>query len=715
MSSVVEPPKISRRNLIKIGAGGALLYCFRLPMAQAEAGVLAPNAFIRIVSDSRVTLIMPQVEMGQGVYTSIAMILAEELDADFATVTLEHAPPSDKLYGNPAFGIQVTGHSNSIRAFWKPLREAGATARAMLVQAAARQWKVYPASCRTSSGQVFHDASGRKLSYGVLASHAANIVPPANAPVKDPKDFTLIGKPIKRLDTPGKVNGQVRYGIDAMPPGVKFATIAASPVFGGTVGHLDDTKAKTVGGVRQVIALDDMVAVVGDTMWAAKQGLAALDITWNDGLNAEVDSQKVWEDLRRASTRAGVVAKTVGDADKALAGSDKIEAVYELPFLAHAAMEPLNCTAHVTPGACELWLGTQVITRVQGTVAHLLGIQPEKVTIHQHLIGGSFGRRLEPDLALKAVRVAQRVDGPVKVVWTREEDMQHDYYRPVYRDIFAASVKDDRIDGWTHRITGASLIARWLPSAFQREIDVDAVEDAVDIPYSIPNVRIEYVRCEPPAVPTGFWRGVGHNNNVFTIESFVDEVAHKIGQDPVVFRLAMLDKTPRLKAAVALAAQKSGWGSRLPARTGRGIAAQVALGSFIAAVCEVEADSNGEVKIHRVVVAVDTGITVNPDTIVALLEGGIIFGLTAARFGEITISKGRVKQSNFHDYRVLRINEVPQIEVHLIKSAEAPGGIGEAGTSVAPPALGNALFAATGVRLRRLPIDRDVLLGKKPG
>ena len=562
---------------------------------------------------------------------------------------------------------------------------------------------------------MFHDQSGRKLSYGALVAYAARITPPANAPVKDPQAFTLIGKPLKRLDTPGKVSGQVRYGIDAMPAGIKYATLAASPVFGGRVGRLDDNKAKSVTGVQQVVALDDMVAVVGDTMWAAKKGLTALEIAWDEGPNAQVDSQRVWDELRRAGTRQGVVAKAVGDAAKALASSDKLEAAYELPFLAHAAMEPLNCTAHVTPGGCELWLGTQVITRVQDTVAQLLGIQPEKVTIHPHLIGGSFGRRLEPDMALKAVRVAQHVVGPVKVVWTREEDMQHDFYRPVYRDLIAASVKDNRIDGWTHRITGASLIARWLPSAFRKGIDVDAVDGAVDIPYSIPNVRIEYVRCEPPAVPTSFWRGVGPNNNVFTIESFVDEVAHKIGQDPVAFRLSMLDKTPRLKAAVALAAQKSGWGSRLPARTGRGIAAQVAFGSFIAAVCEAEADSDGAVKIHRVVAAVDTGITVNPDTVVAQLEGGLIFGLTAAMFGEITLAKGRVEQSNFHDYRVLRINEVPQIEVHLIKSAEAPGGLGEAGTSVAPPALGNALFAATGVRLRRLPIDRDVLLGKKPG
>jgi isoquinoline 1-oxidoreductase beta subunit len=710
MSSAVE--RLSRRTLLQAGTAGVLLYGFHLPIAEAAPAVFAPNAFIRLAGDGGITLIMPQVEMGQGVYTSVAMILADEMDADFSRVTLEHAPPNDKLYGNPIFGIQVTGNSNSIRAFWKPLRAAGATARAMLVAAAAREWNVDPASCRTASSQVIHDASGRRLAYGALAAGAAASKPPADAPLKDPKNFTLIGKPLKRLDTPGKVNGQVVYGIDAMPPGVKFATIAASPVFGGKVGHVDDSKAKAMPGVRQVVVLDDMVAVVGDHMWAAKRGLEALTITWNEGPGAATGSQEVWDDLRRASEQKGVVAKTTGDADKALEG-DKLEAAYELPFLAHATMEPMNCTAHVTPGACELWIGTQVMTRVQGTVAQLLGIPPDKVTVNQHLLGGGFGRRLEPDMALSAVRVAQHVDGPVKVVWTREEDIQHDVFRPVYRDLLAASLKDGRIDGWTHRITGAAIIARWLPPAFQKGIDIDAVDSAVDMPYDIPNFRVEYVRREPPTVPTGFWRGVGPNNNVFAIESFMDELARKAGKDPVAFRIAMLDKAPRLKAAVEMVAQKSGWGGALPARAGRGISAQVAFGSFIATVCEAEVDQEGEVKLRRVVTAVDTGIAVNPDTIVAQLQGGLIFGLTAALFGEITIRKGRVQQSNFNDYRMLRINEVPAIEVHLIASGETPGGIGETGVTAGPPALGNALYAATGIRLRRLPVDRDVLAGRR--
>ena len=711
--STAMRPQFSRRAILQTGVASILLYGFHLPTTEAAPAAFAPNAFIRIGGDDSVTLVMPQVEMGQGVYTSIAMIMAEELDADFAHLTLEHAPPDEAHYANPMLGIQATGNSNSIRAFWMPLRKAGATARAMLVTAAAQEWGVNPASLRTADSQVFHDASGRKLGYGALAARAARQAPPANAPLKDPKDFTLIGKPLKRLDTPGKVNGKVVYGIDAMPPGVKFATLMASPVFGGKVAHVDDSKAKSIPGVRQVVVLDDLVAVVGDHIWSAKKGLAALDIQWDEGPNATVSSEQIWNDIRQASTQKGVVAKAVGDADKALADGDKIESDFELPFLAHAPMEPLNCTAHVTPESCELWIGTQIMARVQSSVAKALGLPADKVTVNQHLIGGGFGRRLEPDMAIKAARIAQKVEGPVKVVYMREEDIRQDIYRPVYRDILAASVKDGKINGWTHRVTGSSVMARFLPAAFQGGIDIDAVDSAVDMPYDIPNKRVEYVRREPPAVPTGFWRGVGPNNNVFAIESFIDEVARKLGKDPVAFRLSMLDKTPRLKNVVRIAAEKSGWGGQLPARTGRGIAAQVSFASFIATVCEAEADENGDVKVHRLISVVDTGTAVNPDTIIAQLEGGLVFGVTAALFGEITIANGRVQQSNFNDYRMLRISETPKIEVHLVRNGEPPGGIGETGTTAAPPALCNALYAATGVRLRRLPIDRSLLAGKR--
>ncbi|HVM82326.1 MAG TPA: molybdopterin cofactor-binding domain-containing protein, partial [Candidatus Binatia bacterium] len=440
----------------------------------------------------------------------------------------------------------------------------------------------------------------------------------------------------------------------------------------------------------------------------------ALDIAWDDGPNAAIGSAEVWAALRAASTQKGAVAKAEGDADKALGDGDRLDADYEMPFLAHAAMEPMNCVAHVTADGCELWIGTQVMTRVQSEVAKALGLPPEKVIVHQHLLGGGFGRRLEPDMAIISARIAQKVDSPLKVIWSREEDIRHDVYRPVYRDVMSASLKDGRINAWTHRVTGSAVIARWFPPAYSKDIDIDGVDSAADIPYGIPNLRVEFVRKEPGVVTTGFWRGVGPNNNVFAVESFIDELAHKAGKDPVAFRIAMLDKTPRLKAAVQMAAEKSGWGGALPPRAGRGIAAQVSFGSFIATVIEAEADADGEVKLRRIVSAVDTGIPVNPDTIVAQIQGGLVFGLTAALFGEITIDKGRVQQSNFHDYRMLRINEVPAIEVHLIESGERPGGIGEAGVNPCAPALANALFAATGIRLRRMPIDRDALAGRKP-
>jgi isoquinoline 1-oxidoreductase subunit beta len=710
---------LTRRDFVQAGlaAGGALLVGFRVPPADgaAEKPAFAPNGFIRVDSGGKVTLIMPQVEMGQGIYTSVAMILAEELDAAFDHVALEHAPPSDKLYGNPIFGIQVTGNSNSVRAFWLTLRKAAAGVRVILVQAAAQLWKVDPATVRTENGEAIHEPSGRRAAYAALIERARTLTPPKDPPLKEAKDFKLIGNSLKRFDTPDKVVGKAVYGIDVMPPGVKFATLAACPVFGGTVGQVDDSGARKVPGVRQVILGKEFVAVVGDHMWAAKKGLAALKITWNEGPNSMITSEDVWTQLRAASDKDGAVARTVGDVSKVTTTSgETLQAAYEMPFLAHATMEPMNCTAHVTPTGCEVWVGSQVLSRVQATAATVTGLPLDKVTVHNHLIGGGFGRRLETDMVASAVEIAKQVDGPVKVVWTREEDMQHDVYRPVYRDTLSATLSSGRIVGWKHRIAGSSVLARWLPPAFQKGIDIDAIDSAADMPYDIPNMRVEYVRDEPPGVPTGFWRGVGPNNNVFAIESFMDELAKKSNLDPVAFRRGLLDKSPRLKAALELVVAKSGWGDPLPARTGRGIALQVAFGSFIATVAEAEVDAAGEVRVRRMVSAVDTGIVVNPDTVVAQIQGGLIFGLTAALYGNITINKGRVQQSNFNDYRMLRINETPQIEVHLIKSGEAPGGIGETAVTAAPPALGNALYAATGIRLRRLPIDRDVLSGKKP-
>lgn len=715
---------LSRRTLLTSGLATGFLLAFHLPLRAAvnepeqpkdtTDGKFAPNAFIRIDETGQTTLIMPQVEMGQGIYTSISMVLAEELDADWAKVGVLHAPPNDKFYANPAFGLQATGGSTSIRAWWKPLREAGASARAMLVQAAAAQWQVEPASCTTSKGEVIHAASGRKLGYGELALAAQSQTPPKDVPVKDPKDFVLIGQPLKRLDTPDKVNGKVVYGIDAILPNMKIAAIANCPVFGGKVGKVDDSAAMKVAGVRKVVVLDDAVAVIGDHMWAAKKGLEALKIEWNEGPNAKISTKDIWDDLRKASEKDGAIAKSVGDIAKGLASGDKFEASFELPFLAHASMEPINATVHVRPDACEIWTGTQIMTRVQSEAAKAAGLPVEKVIVNQHLLGGGFGRKLEPDMVVAAVKIAKQVDYPVKVIWTREEDIQHDVYRPVYRDQVNATLVDGKVAAWKYKIAGSAVIARWLPPAFQKGVDIDAVDAAVETPYDFPNFHVEYVRAEPPAVPTGFWRGVGPNNNVFAFECALDELAREAGKDPVEFRRSMLTKTPRALSVLNLAAEKSGWGQPLPARVGRGVCLQPSFASFLATVVEAEIDDIGEITLRRITSVVDTGIAVNPDTIKAQIEGGLIFGLTAALYGEITIEKGRVQQSNFHDYRMMRINETPKIEVIVVKSGEAPGGIGEAGVNAGPPALRNAIYAATGVALRRLPIDRKLLAaGKK--
>ncbi|MGJ5131949.1 MULTISPECIES: xanthine dehydrogenase family protein molybdopterin-binding subunit [unclassified Bradyrhizobium] len=720
MTGSIELSDISRRHVLGGALASAFVFAFHLPVRAAgpvqkgpDGAAFAPNAYIRIDGTGQVTLMMPQVEMGQGIYTAVATILAEELDANLSQVALEHAPPDEKLYTNPLLGLQATGGSTSVRAFWTPLRKAGAATRAILVRAAADQWHVAPESCSTINGAVVHKESGRQTAYGDLLDAAKKIAVPGDVALKDPKDFVLIGKPLKRLDTMDKVNGKTIYGIDTMMPGLKFATLAQCPVFGGKVVKVEDEGARKIAGVQQIIALDDLVAVVGDHMWAAKRGLEALDITWDEGTNANVSSKDIWEHLRAASEGEGVVAKSVGDVTNVLYLGETYDASYEMPFLAHATMEPLNCTVHVTPTSCDIWVGTQIIARARSVAAKATRLPEEMVTIHQHLLGGGFGRRLEVDMIAVAVRIGGEVDGPVKIVWTREEDVQHDIYRPVYRDSISARMSGEKVIALKYRVAGSSVIARFLPPAFNQGIDIDAVDSAVDTPYDIPNVQVEYVRVEPAAVPTGFWRGVGPNNNVFAIECFMDELARKANKDPVAFRRDMLGKTPRIRHVLDLAAEKSLWGQPLPPRVGRGVSVQPTFNTSIATVVEAEVDTGGDVYIRRVTLAVDCGLAVNPDTVVAQVEGGMIFGLTAALYGEITLEKGRVQQSNFHDYRMLRIDQAPKIDVHLVKSGEAPGGIGEAAVVGGPPALRNAIYAATGVALRRLPIDRALIAEKK--
>jgi isoquinoline 1-oxidoreductase beta subunit len=718
----VSANSFTRRAILRIGAGagGGLVLGFTLSgnaaaSADSEPNTVqdfAPNAFIRIERDGRVTLTMPYVEMGQGTYTSIPMLIAEELEVDLADVRLEHAPPNEKLYGNPLLGgIQATGNSNAIRASWVPLREAGAAARVLLIAAAAKRWNVEPASCHAESGKVVHASSERRANYADLVEDAARLPIPDAVSLKSPDQFKIIGRPAKRLDAPSKVNGTAVYGIDARPPGVKIATLAQSPVFGGRLKSVDDAAAKAVKGVRQIVLLDDAVAVVADHMGAAKKGLAALKIEWDDGPNADLTTEAIGDELARATLRQGVVAQNIGDVESALAGAAvKIDATYQLPFLAHATMEPMNCTAHVTKDRCEVWVGNQALARAQAAAATVSGMPLEKVIVHNHLIGGGFGRRLEVDGIVRAVEIAKQVDGPVKVVWTREEDIQHDMYRPYWFDRISGGLDAaGKPVAWTHTFAGPSVIARWVPPVFKNGLDPDTTEGAIDLTYDLPNMKVAYVRVEPPGIPTAFWRSVGPSHNVFVTESFMDELAAAAKQDPVQFRLALLGNSPRAKKVLELAADKAGWGTPLPPRTGRGVSLQFAFASFMAQIAEVEVSDEGTVRVRRVVCAVDCGTVVNPDTVEAQVQSAIVFGISAALYGKITLKNGRVEQGNFDTYPVVRIDEAPKMDVHIVRSGEPPGGMGEAGTSAIGPAVANAIYAATGKRLRTLPIDANTL------
>lgn len=715
-SNALRPDEanLSRRRFLinSAAAGGGLVLSLTLPLGRSEAAAeFAPNAFIRIGRDGQVILTMPYVEMGQGTYTSIPMLIAEELEVNLNQVRLEHAPPNEKLYANPMLGVQATGNSNAMRGGWKPLREAGATARVMLVAAAARRWGVDPKSCRAQAGIVIHEATGRRLTYGELAADAAQMPVPETVTLKRPEEFKLIGTPARRLDAPGKVNGTAQYGIDARPPGLKIATLAQSPVFGGRLKSLDDRAARAIKGVRQIVRLDDAVAVVADHMGAAKKGLEALKIEWNDGPHAGLSTAQIARELEQATLGSGTVAQNIGDAERALAGAiTKVEATYQVPFLAHATMEPMNCTVHVRQNECEIWIGSQAVARVQAMAAKAAGLPPEKVIVHNHLIGGGFGRRLEADGAVRAVEIAKHVDSPVKVIWTREEDIQHGMYRPYWFDRIAAGLDaQGKPVAWKNRFAGPSVIARWLPPAFKDGLDPDSTEGAIDLLYELPNFHVEFVRVEPPGIPTAFWRSVGPSHNVFVTESFVDELASAAKEDAVAYRRMLLDHNPRARAVLDLAAEKSGWGQPLPKGSGRGVALQFVFGSYMAQVAEVEVSREGNVRVRRVVCAMDCGTVVNPDTVQAQLQSGVIFGATAALHGEITLKNGRVEQSNFDTYQMLRMNEAPAIDVHLVKSAEPPGGMGETGTSLIVPAIANAIFAATGKRLRKMPVDINVL------
>jgi isoquinoline 1-oxidoreductase beta subunit len=705
-----------RRNFLRVSGaiGGGLLLDLALPpklagafAASAPATDFTPNAFIHIDRQGKVTLTMPYVEMGQGTYTSIPMLIAEELEVDLQEVALAHAGADDKAFGNPALGFQMTGGSTTMRAAWEPMRRAGATARTMLVTAAAQRWGVDAAGCRAGHGVVVHTATGRRLSYGALVDAAAALPVPAKVELKPAAQFKLIGTPARRLDTAGKVNGTAQYGIDVQLPGMKVAALATSPTLGGRLEKLDAGAALKVKGVRQVVRLDDGVAVVADNMGAANKGLALLKIVWRGGANARLSSADVVADMARASNGPAATVRKEGDFERAMGSAAKrLEAVYELPFLAHAAMEPMNCTVHVTPERCDVWTGTQVVTRAQAIATKVTGLPLAQVTVHNFLLGGGFGRRLEIDGVERAVRIAMQVKHPVKVIWSREEDIQHDMYRPYFYDRVSAGLgPDGQPVAWRHRVTGSSVLGRYLPPAFKDGFDEETMDGAAHPPYDLPNIDISYVRHEPQNIPTAFWRGVGPTHNVFVVESFIDELAAAAGADPVRYRLGLLAKNPRALAVLKLAAEKAGWDKPFNgAGRGRGVSVQFAFGGYMAQVVEATVSPAGEVRVERVVCAVDCGVVVNPDTVQAQVESAVIFGISGALFGDITFKDGRVEQTNFHDYRVLRMYETPRIETHIVASTETPGGMGEPGTSALAPALANAVFAATGKRIRKLPI-----------
>jgi isoquinoline 1-oxidoreductase beta subunit len=709
--------ELSRRTILKTSllAGGGLMLGLRLPSlargAEPAAGEFMPNAFVKIEPSGAITLIMPNAEVGQGIFTSAAMLVAEELEVGLDQIQLQAAPPDEPKYSDPLLGEQATGGSSSIRGDWERLRQAGATARTMLVAAAAKQWKVDPATCQAQHGAVLHKPTGRSLNYGALVAVAATLPLPKDVPLKAPADFKLIGTNAKRMDTPSKVNGTAIYGIDAKLPGMKIGAVAICPVKGGKLASMNEAAARSLPGVRDVLKLDNMaVAVVGDHMWAAKQGLERLAVTWDDGPNANVSSKSIVTALDKASRNPGVVAKKDGDAEGAIGSAAvKLSAIYELPFLAHAPMEPVNCLIHVRPDGAEVWTGTQVPMRARNIVAKVTGLKPESVVVNNLMCGGAFGRRLDIDMVETAAGFAKQVAYPLKLVWSREEDVQHDFFRPYYYDRVAAGLDAaGKLVGWTHRVTGSSVMARWLPGGFVNGLDPDAVEGAADTPYDVPAMLVDYVRAESDSVTTAWWRGVGPTHNIFVGESFVDEMATAAKQDAVAFRRGLLQKNPRALAVLNLAAEKSGWGTKLPAGQGRGVEVQFAFGTYLATVLEVEVTTQGEILPRRVVVAVDCGSVVNPDTVEAQIQGGMILGLGTALYNEITLANGRVEQSNFHDYRTMRMNEAPKVEVYQIRNTEKPGGIGETGTAAAAPALGNAIFAATGHRLRRLPFGNQL-------
>jgi isoquinoline 1-oxidoreductase beta subunit len=719
-----------RRTFLKAGtaAGGGLAISFYLPgaarVAEAAAGQAKLNAFVKIGTDGKVTVVCGQSEMGQGCHNALSMLIAEELEVDLKNVHIEQGGV-DPAFGNPRYigfravgGFQGTGGSSSVRNVGPVARRAGAAARFMLISAGAERMQVLRSECIAENGFVIHKPSGRKVSYGSVANDAAKMVAPDEPALKPRSEFKILGKSTPRHDLPLKVTGKPIYGIDVKRPGMLTATIAKCPVFGGKVKSFNAEKALKVPGVKKVVQVGSGVAVVADSFWAAKKGRDALEVTWDEGPMAKVSTADIyrnWAELAKGPTAAERLK--VGDVPAALAaGAKRVEAVYEVPFLAHACMEPMNATAHFKGDSVEVWAPTQAQSWNQHWVSQLTGLPPKAISIHTTYLGGGFGRRLESDYVLDAVETSRAAGNvPVKVVWTREDDIQHDFYRPASLNVLQAALGADGMPtAWRHRIVGASILQYFKTFAhFLRKdgLDPTSVQGAADyFPYDIANVYLDYVNNNP-GVPSGFWRSVANSQNGFLLESFVDELAHAAGKDPYQYRRQLLNKpiAARLRGVLDLAAEKAGWGKPLPAGVHRGIAAHFSYNSYCAQIAEVSVAKDGKVRVPRVVAAIDAGWVVNPEMLKYQIESGIFYGLTAALYGEITIKNGRVEQSNFNDYRIMRMDEMPRVEVHILEGQGEQGGGGEPGVPPIAPAVCNAIFAATGKRIRKLPIRPEML------
>ncbi|HEV8196193.1 MAG TPA: xanthine dehydrogenase family protein molybdopterin-binding subunit [Gemmatimonadales bacterium] len=720
--------ELTRRDFVKAGlvAGAGLTLtvslegCSKEAAPRAGGAAFAPNAWIRIGADDTVTVIVDRSEMGQGVSTSLPMLVAEELDAEWATIRYEFAPANEAYY-NPLSLGQLTGGSTSIRAAWRPLREAAAKARLMLVGAAAGAWGIAPEQCRTESGAVIAP-DGRSVRFGAVAARAATLPIPERVTLKKPGEFRLIGKPVPRLDLRAQVTGKTVFGIDAGPADALIAVVARCPVFGGTLRSFDDGAARTVPGVKRVLRISNGVAVVAAGYWAAKLGRDALKIEWDEGAGATLDDAAVSARLTALAGGSGHSARKTGDLTQGFAGAAKsLDAVYEVPYLAHASMEPMNCTADVRADSVTVWAPTQFQAGprllgggTRGAAAKAGGVSVDRVTVHTTNLGGGFGRRAETDFVVEACEVSRAMGAPVKLIWSREDDIRHDQYRPAARHVLRAGIDASGAPvAWSHRIISPSIVAKYLPGwlptfathlagPLKGGVDASAIEGAVDLPFTVPNFELSYSQADL-GVPVGFWRSVANSHTAFALQCFVDELALLAGKDPVAYRRDLLARSPRNLGVLNLAAERAGWDVPAAAGRFRGIAVHESFGSFVAQVAEVSV-AEGGVRVHRVVCAVDCGQVVNPDTVAAQIEGAIVFGLTAALKGRITLAKGRVTQSNFHDYKLLTMREMPVIEVHLVASTMEPGGVGEIGTPPIAPAVANAVFAATGKRIRTLPI-----------